>query len=134
MTALGHAQQTPLRLLAESVGAATDVAVQVRLIPGCVRIRLTIGRKQLAQKIGGHLKELEGTATPLRLSVVLQFLRDVTSGVDMRGDIQPWDIIGMFITRIATDMDNLLPQIHAAIEENHVVHSMCHFTSFTRLD
>jgi dynactin 1 len=78
---------------------------------------------QLAQKIGGHLNDLRGTEEPLQLAVVLDFLRQVTSAINPQGDIRPWDIIGMFVTRLSTDLNSLLPRIQSAVEEGHLLQS-----------
>jgi hypothetical protein len=55
--------------------------------------------------------------------VILQFLQEVTESVNPQGDIQPWDIIGMFVTRLGTDLNNLLPQVQTAIEDGQTLHS-----------
>jgi dynactin 1 len=80
-------------------------------------------RLQLAQKIGGHLNDLRGSEEPLRLSIVLQFLHEVTSTINPQGDIKPWDIIGMFVTRLGTDLNSLLPRIQTAVEQGNLIPS-----------
>jgi hypothetical protein len=123
--ALEHDLHTPLRLISESVSRATDVAVQVRRcwIGVLPFFAYTVCILQLAQKIGGHLNDLKSTREPLQLSMVLGFLREVTSAINPQGDIRPWDIIGMFVTRLSTDLNSLLPRIQSAADQGHLVQS-----------
>lgn len=53
----------------------------------------------------------------------MRFLREVTSAINPQGDIKPWDIIGMFVTRLGTDLNSLLPRMQAAVEQGNLVHS-----------
>lgn len=79
---------------------------------------------QLAQKIGGHLNDLRGTQQPLQLSTILQYLQEVTASFNPQGDVEPWDIIGMFVTRLGTDLNNLLPAVQAAIKDEKLINSV----------
>ena len=57
--------------------------------------------------------------------MILQFLQEVTSAINPEGDIKPWDIIGMFVTRLGTDLNSLLPRIQTAVEEGNLIQSGC---------
>jgi dynactin 1 len=74
--------------------------------------------------IGGHVAELRGSKAALNLDVILGFLSDITADVAAGVDIQPWDIIGMFITRLTNDVNDLLPKIRDAVEAGQLIKSL----------
>lgn len=93
----------PLRVLVSSVSQATDVAIR------------------LAQKTGEYLTDIKQNQTPLDVQKILGFLADVTADVGAQ-DVHPWDIIGMFVTRLGNDIGAYLPQVKAAIQEDQLLH------------
>ncbi len=75
--------------------------------------------------VAGHVADLREHKTPLVYANILAYLRQVTAGVAAGQDVQPWDIIGMFITRVANDVNDLLPKIREAQEQGQVTKSVC---------
>lgn len=78
---------------------------------------------QLAQKIGQHVAELRMTKEPLQLPVILGFLQELTSHVTLGTDVQPWDVIGMFVTRLSNDVNALLPQVQQSVTDQRLITS-----------
>jgi hypothetical protein len=78
---------------------------------------------QLAQKIGQHVAELRLSKEPLQLPVILGFLQELTSHVTLGSDVQPWDVIGMFVTRLSNDVNALLPQVQQSITDQRLMTS-----------
>ena len=51
------------------------------------------------------------------------FLQELTSHVALGSEVQPWDIIGMFVTRLSNDVNALLPQIQQSIDDGKLIQS-----------
>ncbi|WVQ80521.1 hypothetical protein IAT38_002626 [Cryptococcus sp. DSM 104549] len=90
--------------LATSVSNAVDLAVQ------------------LAQRIGQHVATIRSTKSPLRLSDIETFLHDVTAQSASAGsDAHPWDLIGMFISKLGEELGGVVPKVKAAVKAGQVV-------------
>ncbi|WWD18419.1 hypothetical protein CI109_102869 [Kwoniella shandongensis] len=89
--------------LAHSVSNAVDLAVQ------------------LAQRIGAHVAMIRSTKQPLRLADIETFLAEVTVESSAASDAPPWELIGMFITRIGNELGVVLPKVKAAVKAGQVV-------------
>ncbi|KAJ9104313.1 hypothetical protein QFC19_003953 [Naganishia cerealis] len=94
--ALNTDEDARLRLLAKSVVQATDIAVQ-------------------------HISELRETKGAIELPVISGFLQELTANVPMDSDIQPWDVIGMFVTRFSNDVNAILPEVQQTVADGHLV-------------
>ncbi len=71
--------------------------------------------------VNNHIAEIRSSKSALDLEVILGFLREITADVAAGGDAQPWDIIGMFITRLSNDVNDLLPKIRDAMEMGGII-------------
>lgn len=121
----------PLRMLATSVGQATDVAVKVSSgtllsIVSSLTLRHIFLVLQLAHKVHSYVNDIRSNKSPLQLDTILGFLRDITADATagdggVSSSIEPWDLIGMYVTRLGNDINDLLPKIKMAIEEGKVV-------------
>ncbi|KAJ9123331.1 hypothetical protein QFC22_001530 [Naganishia vaughanmartiniae] len=101
--ALNPDEHVALRMLAKSVVQATDIAVQ------------------LAQKVDQHISGLRETKGSIKFPVILGFLRDLTANVALDSDIQPWDVIGMFVTRLSNDVNAILPEIQRTMADGNLL-------------
>jgi hypothetical protein len=63
----------------------------------------------------------------MQMSLILGFLRELTSHVALGSDVQPWDIIGMFVTRLSNDVNALLPQVQQSIDEGRLIQGQFSF-------
>lgn len=101
--ALPPALNAPLKMLVGAVSKATDVAIK------------------LAQKVGEHVAIVRDERRPLVLGDVVAFLTEITADVAGAQDIPPWDIIGMFVTRLGSDLGAFLPQVRGAVQDGQLV-------------
>lgn len=69
------------------------------------------------------MAELQASGEPLRLSLIVGLLQELTSHVALGSEVQPWDIIGMFVTRLSNDVNALLPQIQQSIDDGKLIQS-----------
>ena len=91
-----------LSSLSTSVSNAVDLAVQ------------------LAQRIGAHVAALRVSKEPLRLSDIETFLDEVTAESSKANEAPPWELIGMFIQRIGSELGALLPKVKGAIKAEQI--------------
>ncbi|KAJ9107379.1 hypothetical protein QFC21_000829 [Naganishia friedmannii] len=101
--ALNSDEHVALRMLAKSVVQATDIAVQ------------------LAQKVDQHISGLRETKGSIEFPVILGFLQELTADVALDSDVQPWDVIGMFVTRLSNDVNAILPEIQRIMADGHLL-------------
>lgn len=92
----------PLKMLVAAVSKATDVAIK------------------LAQKVGEHVAIVRDERRPLVLDDILGFLTEITADVAGAQNIPPWDIIGMFVTRLGSDLGAFLPRVRTAIQDEQL--------------
>ncbi|WVR06294.1 hypothetical protein IAU60_003324 [Kwoniella sp. DSM 27419] len=99
------ASETTLALdhLATAVSNAVDLAVQ------------------LAQRIGAHVSTVRTTKQPLRLADIEAFLFDITAESSAQSDAHPWELIGMFVTRLGQDLGGVLPRVKDAIKNGQMI-------------
>ena len=109
-----------LKDLANSVSNAVDLAVQVSA--SVIGRLLTLA--QLAQRIGAHVASIRSSKQPLRLADIERFLDEVTADSSAASDAPPWELIGMFISRLSNEIGVALPKIRQAVQAGQVVSSM----------
>lgn len=114
-------------MLATLVTQASGSAVQVKLL--VLHLSRSLRRLtddldlQLAHKIRQYIAELRISKEPLQLPVILGFLQEQKSDVALGSDIQPWDVIGLFVTRLSNDVNALLPPVQQSIDDRRLVQS-----------
>lgn len=76
---------------------------------------------QLAQKVDQHISGLRETKGAIEFPVILGFLQELTANVTLGSDVQPWDVIGMFVTRLSNDVNAILPEIQRTMAAEHLL-------------
>lgn len=66
------------------------------------------------------MENLRESKAPMRLDDILALLKSITSGVPGGSDVDPWDIIGMYVTRLGNDIHQLLPAIKTAVDSGNL--------------
>ncbi|KAK4685386.1 dynactin 1, partial [Tremellales sp. Uapishka_1] len=89
--------------LAVSVSNAVDLAVQ------------------LAQRIGVHVASIRSTKSPLRLTDIEGFLQEITAESSALSDAPPWELIGMFVSRLGSELGAALPKVKTAVKSGSLV-------------
>jgi dynactin 1 len=79
--------------------------------------------EQLAQRIGAHVASIRSLKDPLRLSDINAFLEEVTAESSASIDAPPWELIGMFVTRLGSELSGILPKIKQAVNSGQVISS-----------
>ena len=78
---------------------------------------------QLAQRIGAHIASIRSSKEALRLSDVGRFLDEVTAESSKANEAPPWELITMFVQRIASELGALLPKVKNASKSGQMVSS-----------
>jgi hypothetical protein len=68
-----------------------------------------------------HISGLRETKASIEFPVILGFLQDLTANVALDSDIQPWDVIGMFVTRLSNDVNAILPEIQRTMADGQLL-------------
>ena len=81
---------------------------------------------QLAQRIGAHVSSLRASKQPLRLIDIEVFLQEITSESSAPSGAPPWELIGMFVSRLGSELATVTSAVKTAIKNGSVVHSQFH--------
>jgi dynactin 1 len=66
---------------------------------------------------------LRSTKEPLRLMDINAFLEEITAESSSSIDAPPWELIGLFITKLGNELAGILPKMKQAARVGQVVSS-----------
>jgi dynactin 1 len=78
---------------------------------------------QIAQRIGAHVAMIRSTKQPLHLSDIETFLAEITAQSSATIAAPPWDLIGMFITKLGNELGEILPKVRQAGKAGQTISS-----------
>ncbi|RXK41589.1 dynactin 1 [Tremella mesenterica] len=101
-------------LVSKSMALAPDMSVALADLAVAVSNAVDLA-VQLAQRIAAHVASLRASKEPLRLEEIEGFLEQLVADSAVPSDAPPWEQIGMFISRLGTDLGLVLPKISELI-------------------
>lgn len=76
---------------------------------------------QLAQRIGAHVTATRSSKEPLKLADIEKFCATVVAENVGASDLSPWEVIGSFVTRLGTDLGDMLPKFRNAAKAGQTI-------------